>query len=190
MTTFATWQKVPSSHLCENSLFAHTGQPHPIDTRTHGPQMLRLASARVSVEFAGEVAAWALAAVPADADASSPIVALEPSFAALRAACKGPEAGPESKSGRVGKEAREVAVLSAAQKMCASRGFPAGLLERVFRDLHAGDVLDETAMKAWRDDASSAIGLEKIAGKEKALFETMELLQEFASDDEGAEDAA
>jgi len=26
--------------------------------------------------------------------------------------------------------------------------------------------------------------------KEKALFETMELLQEFASDDEGAEDAA
>ena len=148
------------------------------------------ASARVSVEFAGEVAAWALAAVPADADASSPIVALEPSFAALRAACKGPEAGPESKSGRVGKEAREVAVLSAAQKMCASRGFPAGLLERVFRDLHAGDVLDETAMKAWRDDASSAIGLEKIAGKEKALFETMELLQEFASDDEGAEDAA
>jgi len=83
-----------------------------------------------------------------------------------------------------------VAVLSAAQKMCALRGFPAGLLERVFRDLHAGDVLDETAMKAWRDDASSAIGLEKIAGKEKALFETMELLQEFASDDEGAEDAA
>ena len=110
--------------------------------------------------------------------------------AALRAACKGPEAGPESKSGRVGKEAREVAVLSAAQKMCASRGFPAGLLERVFRDLHAGDVLDETAMKAWRDDEASAIGLEKIAGKEKALFETMELLQEFASDDEGAEDAA
>ena len=43
-------------------------------------------------------------------------------------------------------------------------------------------------MKAWRDDEASAIGLEKIAGKEKALFETMELLQEFASDDEGAEE--
>ena len=55
-----------------------------------------------------------------------------------------------------------------------ARGFPAGLLERIFRDLHAGDVLDETAMKAWRDDEASAIGLEKIKGKEKALFETME----------------
>jgi hypothetical protein len=147
------------------------------------------ASARVSTEFVGEVAAWALAAVPADADTSSPIAALEPSFAALRAACKGPDAGSPSKS-EIGKEAREIAVLSAAQRLCASRSFPAGLLERIFRDLHAGDVLDETAMKAWRDDESSAIGLEKIAGKEKALFETMELLQEFASDDEGAEDAA
>ena len=150
------------------------------------------ASSRISVEFAGEIAAWALAAVPADADVSSPIAALEPSFAALRAACKGPEGADSSRAGdlRVTKEAREVAVLSAAQKMCASRGFPAGLLERIFRDLHAGDVLDETAMKAWRDDTSTAIGLEKVAGKEKALFETMELLQEFASDDEGAEDAA
>ena len=81
-----------------------------------------------------------------------------------------------------------MAVLSDAQRLCAARGFPAGLLERIFRDLHAGDVLDETAMKAWRDDEASAIGLEKIAGKEKALFETMELLQEFASDDEGAEE--
>jgi len=146
------------------------------------------ADARVSAEFAGEVAAWALAAVPADADASAPIAALAPAFAALRAACKGPgEAETTSNAGgaRVGKEAREVAVLSAAQRLCAARGFPAGLLERIFRDLHAGDVLDETAMKAWRDDETSAIGLEKIAGKEKALFETMELLQEFASDDEG-----
>ena len=148
------------------------------------------ASARVSTEFVGEVAAWALAAVPADADASSPIAALEPSFAALRAACTGPDVGESTSKSEIGKEAREVAVLSAAQRLCASRGFPAGLLERIFRDLHAGDVLDETAMKAWRDDESSAIGLEKIAGKEKALFETMELLQEFASDDEGAEDAA
>ena len=48
------------------------------------------AEARVSAEFVGEVAAWALAAVPADADASAPIAALAPAFAALRAACKGP----------------------------------------------------------------------------------------------------
>ena len=148
------------------------------------------AEARVSAEFVGEVAAWALAAVPADADASAPIAALAPAFAALRAACKGPGEAEGANAGgaRVGKEAREVAVLSAAQRLCAARGFPAGLLERIFRDLHAGDVLDETAMKAWRDDEASAIGLEKIAGKEKALFETMELLQEFASDDEGAEE--
>ena len=106
------------------------------------------------------------------------------------ARCKGPGEAEGANAGgaRVGKEAREVAVLSAAQRLCAARGFPAGLLERIFRDLHAGDVLDETAMKAWRDDEASAIGLEKIAGKEKALFETMELLQEFASDDEGAEE--
>ena len=39
-------------------------------------------------------------------------------------------------------------------------------------------------MKAWRDDASCAIGLETIPGKEKALFQAMELLQEFASDTE------
>ena len=151
---------------------------------------LSSAEARVSAEFVGEVAAWALAAVPADADASAPIAALAPAFAALRAACKGPGEAEGANAGgaRVGKEAREVAVLSAAQRLCAARGFPAGLLERIFRDLHAGDVLDETAMKAWRDDEASAIGLEKIAGKEKALFETMELLQEFASDDEGAEE--
>ena len=143
-------------------------------------------SSRISTEFVGKVTRWALKSVPSDVSSSSPIAALEQTFVALKAAVKGPEQTDDEKSkSQIGKEEREVTVLYAAQRLCAEREFPEGLLERVFRDLHAGDVLDETAMKAWRDDTSNAIGLEKINGKEKALFQCMELLQEFASDDEG-----
>jgi hypothetical protein len=142
-------------------------------------------SARVGTEFVGEVTKWALTrGVPNDVPTGAPVASLEPFFKALLAACKGPEKKDGDKKDLICKLDREVAVLYAAQRFCASRDFPEGLLERIFRDLHAGDVLDETAMKAWRDDASCAIGLETIPGKEKALFQAMELLQEFASDTE------
>jgi len=75
---------------------------------------------------------------------------------------------------------KQAGCLYEVQAFCGSRGWPHGLIKKLFYNLYETDVVFEDAYGVWREDVNDAT-----PGKDKALFQVNEFLQWL---DEAAED--
>jgi hypothetical protein len=84
---------------------------------------------------------------------------------------------------------KQAGCLYEVQAFCHTKGWPTGLMKKVFYNLYETDVVFEDAYGVWREDVNDVT-----PGKDKALFQVNEFLQwldEAAEDDgEGDDDEA
>jgi len=78
-------------------------------------------------------------------------------------------ASSQSESKRLCKQAN---CLYEVQAFCDSKGWPAGLIKKLFYNLYETDVVFEDAYAVWREDV-----VDNTPGKAKALFQVNEFLQ-------------
>ena len=74
--------------------------------------------------------------------------------------------------------------LYEVQAFCARKGWPNGLIKKLFYNLYETDVVFEDAYGVWREDV-----VDSTPGKDKALFQVNEFLQWLDEAAEEGEDA-
>jgi len=80
----------------------------------------------------------------------------------------------------------QAACLYEVQAFCGRKGWPAGLIKKVFYNLYETDIVFEDAYTVWKEDVS-----DETPGKDRALFQVNEFLQwlaEAAEEDDGNDD--
>jgi len=79
--------------------------------------------------------------------------------------------------------AKQAGCLYVVQAFCGERGWPHGLIKKLFYNLYETDVVFEDAYGVWREDVN-----DDTPGKDKALFQVNEFLQWLDEAEEGGED--
>lgn len=82
-----------------------------------------------------------------------------------------------------GRLKRQAHCLFEVQGFCHEKGFPPGLIKKIFYILYNSDIVFEDAYGVWREDLSEAT-----PGKTKALVQVNEFLEWLEQADEGDED--
>lgn len=79
----------------------------------------------------------------------------------------------------------QAACLYEVQAFCGRKGWPQGLIKKLFYNLYESDIVFEDAYGVWREDVS-----DETPGKDKALFQVNEFLQWLseAAEDDGDDD--
>lgn len=80
----------------------------------------------------------------------------------------------------------QASCLYEVQAYCGRKGWPAGLIKKLFYNLYESDIVFEDAYSVWQEDVS-----DETPGKDRALFQVNEFLQwlaEAAEEEDGADE--
>jgi hypothetical protein len=87
--------------------------------------------------------------------------------------------------GSVAKIPAVVAALCEVQAFCSARGYPKGLIQGIFVQLHQNDVIAAPGFLAWKDDTGASL---KVDGKGTALIQLNKWFEWLMEDEEEEED--